>query len=81
MSGIGGKVGCPTDRTSNVDRLTYRLLAELDVPPPANPPAIVLTTTRLLSPLFSSPLFPLGGYLSYFGRAICLFAASSRNFR
>ncbi|MCI68837.1 hypothetical protein A2U01_0090098, partial [Trifolium medium] len=46
--------------TSNVVLLTYRLLAELDTPPPANPPAIVLTATRLLSPLFSSSLFPLG---------------------
>ncbi|MCI81838.1 hypothetical protein A2U01_0103112 [Trifolium medium] len=53
----------------------------MDVPPPANPPAIVLTATQLLSPLLSSPLFPLGGYFSCFGRAICPFAASSRNFR
>ncbi|MCI72681.1 hypothetical protein A2U01_0093944, partial [Trifolium medium] len=60
MSGIGGKVWCPTDRTSNVVLLTYHLLAELDTPPPANPPVIVLTATRLLSPLFSSSLFPLG---------------------
>ncbi|MCI66539.1 hypothetical protein A2U01_0087797, partial [Trifolium medium] len=32
-----------------------------------DPPAIVLTATRLLSPLLSSPLSLLGGYLSCFG--------------
>ncbi|MCI60293.1 hypothetical protein A2U01_0081548 [Trifolium medium] len=53
----------------------------MDAPPPANPPAIVLMATRLLSPLPSSTFFPLGWYLSWFGRAICPFAASSRNFR
>ncbi|MCI96266.1 hypothetical protein A2U01_0117566, partial [Trifolium medium] len=32
-----------------------------DSPPPANPPAIVLTTTRLLSHLLASPPSLLGG--------------------
>ncbi|MCI95879.1 hypothetical protein A2U01_0117178, partial [Trifolium medium] len=43
MPGVEGKVCCPIDRTSSVERLTYRLLAELDSPPPANPPAIVFS--------------------------------------
>ncbi|MCI90039.1 hypothetical protein A2U01_0111329, partial [Trifolium medium] len=58
-----------------------RLLAELDAPPPANPPAIVLTVNRLLSSLLSSLLFPLDGYLSCFRMAICPFASSFGNFR
>ncbi|MCI54631.1 hypothetical protein A2U01_0075881, partial [Trifolium medium] len=60
MSRLEREVWCPIDITSNADCLTYRLLAELDAPTPVNPPAIVLTVTRPLSPLPSSTLFPLG---------------------
>ncbi|MCI43081.1 hypothetical protein A2U01_0064318 [Trifolium medium] len=54
ISGIGKNEACPTNFASNSVRRAYRLLAELDSPPPANHPAIVLTAILT----FSSPLFP-----------------------
>ncbi|MCI59426.1 hypothetical protein A2U01_0080681 [Trifolium medium] len=70
ISGIGENEVCPTNFASNSARLVYRLLAELDLPPPANPPAIVLTDILT----FYSPLFPFerfsGWQLCCFGIAV-----------
>ncbi|MCI90910.1 hypothetical protein A2U01_0112204, partial [Trifolium medium] len=54
ISGIGDKEVYPTNFALNSARRAYRLIAELDSPPPANPPAIVLTAILT----FSSPLCP-----------------------
>ncbi|MCI54087.1 hypothetical protein A2U01_0075334, partial [Trifolium medium] len=48
-----------TSRPSSALNDMFGIEGKLDVPPPANPPAIMLTATRFLSPLLSSPFFPL----------------------
>jgi hypothetical protein len=58
----------------------YRLLAVLDSPPPANPPAIVFPVIRIASfPLFSSA-FGLRGVFVVSDLSSFLCAAFSMNF-
>ncbi|MCI69973.1 hypothetical protein A2U01_0091236, partial [Trifolium medium] len=55
ISGVGGKEECPTRYVSEMVRLTYRFLAELDSPPPENPPTMVFTAILVFEDPSSFP--------------------------
>ncbi|MCI43256.1 hypothetical protein A2U01_0064493, partial [Trifolium medium] len=64
ISGASGKDTCPTKFVSCIILLRYLFLNALDSPPPANPPAILLTVILFCS--FSSSSF-FGDFLGEFG--------------
>ncbi|MCI26532.1 hypothetical protein A2U01_0047728, partial [Trifolium medium] len=66
--------------TSDLTLFVWHFLAELVLPPPENPPAIVFTVILDFPVPPSSSEWSFGGFLGCFGTTTRPWAASSRNF-